>query len=386
MGIYGTPIELAPLVRVITRQAYEAGARFVDVMWNDDQLRLIRFQHAPRDSFDAFPAWRAQAAHEIAKAADAMLIVYAENLDLLAGQDPQLMATVLRTSAEHMGPVSALRSQGKMNWVAITAPVDGWTEKVFPDLSPEDGKARLWDTIFDICRVKEADPVSAWREHVDQLVARCDYLNRRQYATLELTAPGTDLIVGLPEGHVWRGGRITTQGGIDFVPNMPTEEIFTMPHKDRVEGVVTATKPLSYGGALIEGFSLSFCDGQVVEMEAEKGEESLQKLLETDEGTRRPGEVAMVPHSSSISQSGLLFYNALIDENASSHIALGRALKLSVKKGEGMSDAEFATLGGNNSLVHVDFMIGSGGMDVDGVTEGGAVEPVMRGGEWAFEV
>jgi aminopeptidase len=386
MGIYGTPIELVPLVRVITRQAYQAGARLVDVMWNDDQLRLARFQHAPRDSFDAFPAWRAEAALEIAQAADATLIIYAEDPGLLAGQDPQLKATALRTNAEHMGPVSTLRSQNKMNWLIITAPVDDWTEKVFPGLSLQEGTARFWDTIFDICRVKEPDPVAAWREHVDQLVAWCDYLNRKQYTALELTGPGTDLIVGLPQAHVWRGGRLTTQGGITFVPNLPTEEVFALPHKDRVEGVVTATKPLSYGGTLIEGLSLTFSDGQVVEMEAEKGEESLQNLLETDAGSRRLGEVALVPHSSPISQSGLLFYNILIDENASSHLALGRAFKFSIKNGEGLSDAEFAALGGNNSIVHVDFMVGSGEMDIDGVTDGGSVEPVMRAGEWAFEV
>jgi aminopeptidase len=385
-GLYGTPIELSPLVRVITRKAYEAGARLVDVMWNDDQLRLMRFQHAPRDSFEAYPAWRAEAAHEIAKAGDATLVIFAENPDLLAGQDPELMATALRANAEHVRPVSALLSQNRMNWLIITAPVDGWTEKVFPDLSPEDGKARFWDTIFDICRVKEADPVSAWREHVGQLVARCDYLNHKQYTALKLAAPGTGLTVGLPQGHVWRGGRLTTQSGISFTPNIPTEEIFTMPHKDRVEGVVTASKPLSYGGALIEGFSLTFSGGRVVELKAEKGEQGLQKLLETDEGASRLGEVALVPHSCPISQSGLVFYNILIDENASNHVALGRANKFSIENGEGMSDETFAALGGNDSLVHVDFMVGSGEMDVDGVSEGGAIEPVMRGGEWAFGV
>jgi aminopeptidase len=209
-------------------------------------------------------------------------------------------------------------------------------------------------------------------------------MNRKQYAALKLAAPGTDLTVGLPKGHVWRGGRLTTQGGISFTPNIPTEEIFTMPHKDRVEGVVTASKPLSYGGALIEGFSLTFSQGRVVDASAEKGEQGLQKLLETDEGARRLGEVALVPHSCPISQSGLLFYNILIDENASNHVALGRANKFSIENGEGMSDDEFAALGGNNSLVHVDFMVGSGEMDVDGVAEDGAVEAVMRGGEWAF--
>jgi len=379
------PLKLAPLVRLIGTKAYRVGARLVDVMWNDDQLRLIRFQHAPRDSFEEFPEWRANAAFEAAKAGDAVLGLFAENPDLLFEQDPELVATVFQTRAKHFKPFGDLQSKNAMNWTVVTAPVDGWMEKVFPDLPPDSRKARFWDTIFEICRVKQEDPVSAWRDHVNQLVARSDYLNHKRYAALKLTAPGTDLTVGLPKGHVWRSGRMTSQNGIDFTVNLPTEEIFTLPHKDKTEGVVTATKPLSYGGVLIEDFSLTFADGRVVKASAAKGEEVLRKLIETDEGASRLGEVALVPHSSPISQSGLLFYNTLIDENAANHIALGEALRFFMEGGEAKSDDEFAAAGGNLSLIHVDFMIGSGEMDVDGLTEGGAVEPVMRSGEWAFE-
>jgi aminopeptidase len=384
-GIYGTPIELAPLIRLIVAKAYQIGARLVDVLWNDDQLRLIRFQYAPRDSFEEFPTWRANAVYETAKAGDAVLAIIAANPDLLAEQDPELIATVQHTNFKHSEPTMDLLGKNAMNWTVITGPVDGWTEKVYPDLPPDRGKAQFWDTIFEICRIKQADPVSAWKDHVDRLDTRCDYMNQMQYAALKLTAPGTDLTVSLPKGHVWTGGRSTSQNGIDFIANIPTEEIFTMPHKDKTEGIVTATKPLSFGGSLIEDFSLTFSEGQVIEATAKKGEESLRKLLETDEGASRLGEVALVPHSSPISQSGLVFYSILIDENASNHIALGGAYKFSLENGEAMSDDEFAAVGGNDSLIHIDCMIGSGDMDVDGLMEDGTAEPIMRGGEWAFE-
>jgi aminopeptidase len=386
LGMYGTPLGLAPLVRLIVKRAYQVGARLVDVMWNDDQLRLIRFQHAPRDSFEEFPTWRADAAFEVAKAGDAVLVILAEDPGLLVQQDPTLITSVHQTSFKHTKPFSDLRGRNAMNWVVVTAPVDGWPDKVFPHLPPEDRTAQFWDTIFEICRVKQPDPVSAWKDHVNELGARRDYLNHKRYTALKLTAPGTDLMAGLPKGHVWRAARMTSQNGIDFTGNIPTEEVFTIPHKDKTEGVVTSTKPLSFGGTLIEDFSLAFSKGRVVQATASKGEESLHMLLETDEGARRLGEVALVPHSSPISQSGLLFRNVLIDENAASHMALGRALRFNIEGGEEMSDDQFAALGGNRSLIHIDFMIGSGEMDVDGLTEDGTSEPIMRSGEWAFEV
>jgi aminopeptidase len=385
-GMCGTPLELAPLVRLVTAKAYQAGARLVDVMWNDDQLQLIRHQHAPRDSFDEFPTWRADAACEIGEAGDAVLIFCAENPDLLAGQDPTLISTVHQTSFKETKAFAELRARNAMNWVVVTAPVEGWPDKVFPDLPADHRQARMWDTLFGICRVKEADPVSAWTDHVHDLVARRDYLNHKHYAALRLTGPGTGLMVGLPEGHVWAAARMTSQNGMEFTGNIPTEEVFTIPHKDRTEGIVTSSKPLSYGGSLIDEFTLTFSDGRVVEATAKKGEDTLRRLLETDEGVGRLGEVALVPHSSPISQSGLLFYNILLDENAASHIALGRGLRFNIEGGEAMSEDEFAAAGGNDSLVHLDFMVGSGKMNVDGLTEEGTVEPVMRRGEWAFDV
>jgi aminopeptidase len=385
LNIRLAPLELAPLVRLIVAQAYKVGARLVDVMWIDDQLRLIRFQQAPRDSFEEFPEWRANAAFEAGKAGDAILFFRAENPDLLGEQDPELVSTVFQTAVKHLKPFYDLWSRNAMNWTLITAPVDGWTEKVFPDLPPDSRKARFWDTIFEICRVKQPDPVSAWKDHVNELIARSNYLNHKQYTALKLTAPGTDLTVGLPRGHVWQSARMTSQGGIVFSANIPTEEIFTLPHKDKTEGVVTATRPLSHGGVLIEDFSLKFADGRVVKVSAAKGEEVLRKLIETDEGASRLGEVALVPHSSPISQSGLLFYNTLIDENAANHIALGEALRPFIEGGEAMSDDEFAAVGGNQSHIHTDFMIGSGEMDVDGLLEDVTAEPIMRSGEWAFE-
>jgi aminopeptidase len=382
---YGTPIELAPLVRLITKKAYQIGAKLVEVMWDDDQLRLIRFEHAPRDSFKEYPTWRTDYQYKLAKEGNAVLLFSAYNPDLLKGHDPELMATTFNTYLKHRTTFSELISKSVMNWVAVSAPVDGWTEKIFPDLPPESRKNKFWDTIFEICRVKQEDPIATWEEHIRQLSDRSNYLNQKQYSLLKLVASGTDLTIGLPKGHIWGSARFKSQNGIDFVGNIPTEEVFTTTHKNKTEGIVTATKPLSRG-VIIEDFSLTFSKGRVVEVTAKKGEEMLRKILETDDGAKRLGEIALVPHSSPISQSGLLFYNALIDENASSHIALGRGFRFAIENGKKMSDEEFSAIGGNISKMHIDFMIGSGEMDVDGINENGVVEPIMRNGEWAFKV
>jgi aminopeptidase len=289
-------------------------------------------------------------------------------------------------AAKNTAPIFDYMARNATNWLMISVPVPGWSAKVFPDIAPEAQNAKLWDTLFEICRVKHADPVAAWQDHVNQLAVTSDYLNRKQFTALRFTGPGTDLTIGLPAGHVWRSGCMTNAAGIPFTVNIPTEEVFTMPHKERTEGVVTATKPLSLGGGLVENFSVTFAGGRVVKITAERGEENVRQLLKTDEGASRLGEVALVPHSSPISQCGLIFYNILIDENASSHIALGHAYKFSLDKGETMSDEEFVVAGGNLSSVHLDFMIGSGEMDVDGLRDDGTPDPVMRGGEWAFEI
>jgi aminopeptidase len=386
LGTFGTPLELAPLVRLVTTKAYQAGARLVDVMWSDPHLHQIRYQHAPRDSFDQYPVWRADGAYEITKAGDAVLVLYAEDPDLLSGIDPDLVSAVHQTSFKHGKAFSELRGKNTNNWLIATAPVAGWPDKVFPHLPAAERTAAFWDTLFDICRIKQPDPVAAWNDHVQDLAARREYLNAKRYTGLRLTGPGTDLSIGLPQKHIWRAARMAAQNGIDFTANIPTEEVFTMPHKDQTEGVVAASKPLSYGGNLIEDFSLTFKAGRVVKATAAKGEEALHRLLDTDDGARMLGEIALVPHGSPISQSGLLFYNILIDENAANHIALGRALTFNLEGGETMSDDDLLAHGANKSLIHLDFMIGSGEMDVDGARSNGTAEPVMRNGEWAFEV
>jgi len=385
LGNLGTPIELAPLVRLIVAKAYQAGARLVEVLWNDDQLRLIRLQHAPRDSFDEFPTWRTDAATDIAEAGDACLVIYAEDPYLLDDQNPELVTRIRQTALKHSERFAEFQGRNALNWAAIAAPVEGWVDIVLPDVPTEDRTDMLWDMIFKMCRVDQEDPVSAWKDHIKDLVTRRDYLNHKQYDTLKLTAPGTDLSIGLPKNHIWGAAQMTSQNGIDFTANIPTEEVFTLPHFARTEGIVSSTKPLNYGGSLMDKFKLTFSEGRVVDAKCEVGEESLHKLLDMDEGARRLGEIALVPHSSPISQMERLFYNTLIDENAASHIALGRGYKFNLEGGEGMSNEDFASAGGNNSLVHVDFMIGSGDMDVDGLTEDGASEPIMRSGEWTFE-
>lgn len=384
--IVRAPLQTAPLVRLIAASAYRAGASLVDVQWRDDELTLIRFQEAPRDSFEQFPSWQAQALLEAAERGDAFLSIVADNPDLLKGQDPALVGIAQKTAARQYQPFQRLMARNATNWLVISAPIESWAAKVFPHEPPEQRETRLWEAIFRVCRLGQADPVAAWQAHVERLVATSDYLNHRRYAALKYRAPGTDLTIGLPDGHHWASGRVTSENGIAFIPNMPTEEVFTLPHRGQASGVVSSTRPLSLDGALIDDFSLTFAEGRVVDVRARSGESHLRRLIETDEGAGRLGEVALVPHSSPIAQSGLLFYNTLFDENAASHLALGRAYRFSLAGGEALSEEQFGAAGGNTSLIHTDFMIGSGQMDVDGVRQDGAAEPLMRAGEWAFEL
>ena len=378
------PVESAPLVRRIAASAYQAGARLVDVQWSDDALTLARFQYAPRDSFEEFPAWRTEALLRMAQQGDALLSIHAADPDLLKDQDPELVALAQRVNDIHMQPFRQYLMADKLNWSIISLPIASWAAKVFPTDPPETQIARLWETIFKICRADRVDPLAAWQNHTQHLAVRRDYLTARQYVALKYRAPGVDLTLGLPENHIWHSGQGQTESGIPFIANVPTEEVFTLPHKDKVNGLVSSSKPLSYSGVLIEDFSLTFVEGRVARVTAQKGEATLKKLVEMDEGAARLGEVALVPHSSPISQTGILFYNTLFDENASNHVALGRAYRFCLANGAAMSDEEFAAAGGNHSLAHVDFMIGSDQMDIDGLTRSGQAEPVMRAGEWAF--
>jgi aminopeptidase len=253
---------------------------------------------------------------------------------------------------------------------------------VFPDVEPANQTARLWDEIFRMCRVDGAAAAAGWQAHLEALEGRSATLNARRFCALQYRGPGTDLTIGLPDDHLWVSGRSVSLRGIRFAPNMPTEEVFTMPHKDRVDGVVRSSKPLSYGGVMIDDFTVRFAAGRVVEVSAAQGESVLRTMVASDEGAARLGEVALVPHSSPISQSGRLFYNTLFDENAASHVALGAAYRFTMNHADSMSDEAFAAAGGNRSMIHVDFMIGNGSLDVDGVLADGRSEALMRSGDW----
>lgn len=380
----GVALEAAPLVRRLVASAYRAGARRVDVIWGDAELTRTRFALAPADSFDEYPTWYSEALLRFIEQGGALLSIHARDPDLLAGQ-PEARVNAAQTAAwTELGPVLKIVSGNGTNWCVIAAPVEAWAAKVLPDRPASERTGLLWEQIFRTCRLDRPDPIAAWEEHLRGLAARSAYLNTRAYHALRFRGQGTDLTVGLPEGHVWKSGKARSAQGIDFTANLPTEEVFSMPHRARVEGHVRASKPLAYGGSLIEGIELIFEAGRVVRAEAATHAGVLRQLIATDEGAGRLGEVALVPHSSPISQSGLLFFNTLFDENAASHLAIGRAYKMNLRGGEALDDEAFAAAGGNSSLVHVDFMIGAADTDVDGLDAAGAAEPVMRAGEWAF--
>jgi aminopeptidase len=377
------PVESAPFTRLAVAAAYRAGARLVQVLWTDDAVDLARFRLAPRDSFDELPTAVPDALLRSGERADAVLAVHAADPTLLKDQDPALVAKTERARQAYLLPFSKKISGKEVNWCVVAAAIPSWAAHVFPDLPEASATRRLWDEILKSCRIDRPDPVAAWEAHIADLAARRELLDRKQYAALRFRGPGTDLTVGLPERHHWLGGRSETVGTrIPFVANLPTEEVFTTPHKDRVDGVVRATKPLAHAGKLVDGFEMRFERGRVVHVRAEKNQAVLEKLIETDEGAARLGEVALVPHGSPISASGILFYDTLFDENASCHVALGRSYRICVAGGEGMSDEEFARAGGNDSLTHVDFMIGGERVDVDAVGKDGSTEPLMRAGEW----
>ena len=378
----GASLEAAPLIRRIAVSAYRAGAPLVEVLWGDEELLLLRFQHAPRDSFGQFSEWLPRTLLEHVQHDHAVLSVYANDPDHLKDQNPDLITAVQQATSRAVREFREQISRNQINWTVVAAPGERWAAKVFADAPPGQQVPLLWDAIGRLCRLDHDDPIAAWERHLAELAARRDFLNAKRYTALKYTGPGTVLTIGLPEGHAWVAGRSFSQSGIEFAPNLPTEEVFTIAHREHVEGTVRSTKPLSYGGTLIEGFALRFEKGRVINSSAERGADVLRKLIETDDGAGRLGEVALVPHSSPISQSGRLFYNTLFDENAASHVALGSAYKFTLDGGETMDDDTFSRAGGNRSAIHVDFMIGSGELDVDGVLPTGTPEPLMRRGEW----
>lgn len=379
------PIEAADLMREIAKQAYEAGAPLVRVTYLDGQQDLIRALYASDDTLDTVDEEKVELNRVSLERGDALLRVSGSDPALMAPADPARVTRINRAERVAGQENSKLIQRSWMPWSIIAYAVPAWATKVFPDLSEDEAVSKLWDAIFAAIRADQPDPVAAWQQHLSTLEHARGHLQSRNFRALHLKAPGTDLRLGLADGHQWESGGMKSQkSGQFFVANMPTEEVFTAPHARQVDGVISSSKPLSYQGQLIDKFQLTFKDGAVVDAKAEVGQEVLDRLLDMDEGARRLGEIALVPDQSPISQSGLLFFNTLFDENAACHVALGRAYETTFRDGANRPLEELHAEGFNHSLVHVDFMFGSAELDVDGELPDGTLEPVMRGGAWAF--
>ncbi|PJI44629.1 MAG: aminopeptidase [Rhizobium sp.] len=377
------PIAALPLVRLITRHAYMAGAGLVTTFYADEETTLARYAHAPDESFDKASGWLYDGMAKAFEGGAARLAIAGDNPMLLSGQDPAKVARANKANSIAYKPALEHISNFDINWNICSYPNPSWAKLVFPDLPIAEAVGRLAEAIFAASRVNEADPIAAWAAHNAELRKRSGWLNGERFSALHFTGPGTDLTVGLADGHEWHGGASTAKNGVTCNPNIPTEEVFTTPHALRVDGHVSSTKPLSHQGTLIDNIQVRFEGGSIVEAKASKGEEVLVKVLDTDEGARRLGEVAVVPHSSPISASGILFYNTLFDENASCHIALGQCYSKCFLDGASLTPEQIKAQGGNASLIHIDWMIGSDKVDIDGIRADGAKVPVMRKGEWA---
>ena len=381
----GGPVESLDLLRRIAAKAYDLGAPHVHVEILDERMSLIRALHAQDETLDVADEERVAMVRAKIERGDAYLRVSGSDPDLMASADPARVARMTKAAGIAHRPVGDLVQRSHMPWSIVPYATSAWARKVFPDLPQEAAVAKLWDAIFAATRADRDDPVAAWEAHLAQLQRAHDHLDACGYVALHLRAPGTDLRLGLADGHRWEsGGSIAQVNGVRFVANMPTEEVFTAPHARRVDGTIASTKPLSYHGQLIDRFQLTFQDGAVVKAVAEQGQAALDKLLEFDDGARRLGEIALVPHQSPISESGILFFDTLFDENAACHVALGRTYETTLKDGTTRPLEELQADGFNQSFTHVDFMFGSEALDVDGERPDGSREPVMRGGAWAF--
>ncbi|WP_350343364.1 aminopeptidase [Proteinivorax tanatarense] len=381
--VINSPIECADFARTISVKAYEAGARDVFIRWSDEKSTKIRYEMANDEVFDEFPDWAKQQLNEYAEKGAAFLSIAASDPELMKDVNPKKISRQNKAGSIALEAYRTRLMSNKNVWCVASIPTEAWAKKVFPNVSVEKAVEKLWDAIFAAVRADQENPVEAWIEHQNNLNSRLQFLNENKFKSLKFkNSLGTDVVVELPKEHVWVGGGSKAPGGYDFIANMPTEEVFTMPKLDGVNGKVVSSIPLNYNGNLIDKFSLTFKDGLVVNYSAEKGEESLKELLDTDEGAKRLGEVALVPYDSPISNQNILFYNTLFDENASCHFALGKAYTGCVKDGDEMSKDELEKAGANDSLTHVDFMVGTEDLDIIGVKEDGEEIDVFNKGDF----
>ncbi|MBN1520637.1 MAG: aminopeptidase [Spirochaetales bacterium] len=383
--VLACPVECAEFAHRLVEEAYKAGAREVVMRWIDERVSRLTLDMADDAVFDEFPEWGKAFFNGYSKDGAAFLSIVASDPEIMKGADPKRMSRQVKARSSALEYFRNRQMSNQNSWCVGSVPSIAWARKVFPGKPDADAMALLWSSIFSAVRVTEDDPVHAWRDHQAALNKRLDFLNTKQFSELRYSnALGTELSVKLPKDHLWFGGGDPHPNGYVFVANMPTEEVFTMPHSAGANGKVVSSMPLSHNGNLINKFWFQFKDGLVVDYGAEEGLSVLKELMETDGGARRLGEVALVPHDSPISNQRILFYNTLFDENASCHFALGKAYPTCVKGGPDMSKEELAAAGANDSLVHVDFMVGSPDLSIDGVDASGAVTPVFRAGNFVI--
>ncbi|BDH63165.1 aminopeptidase [Lysinibacillus sp. PLM2] len=379
-------VDQAVLARLITKEAYELGAEKVIVKWADDEITKLHYVHQPTEVLTNIPPYEIEESEDhVLNHRVSRLSIISSDPGLLNEVDPTKIASYQSIMGKALHVQRKATQNNDLKWTVAAAAGAGWAAKVFPNLATtEEQVAALWDQIFKTCRVYEEDPIKAWDEHKKTLNEKAAKLNEIQFDALHYTAPGTDLTLGLPKNHIWVCAESYNPKGEEFIANMPTEELFTAPDTRRMDGVVRSTKPLSYAGTLIEGIEVHFKDGKIVDISAEKGDEAIKKLVFDNEGGTGLGEIALVPDPSPISQSGITFFNTLFDENASNHIAIGSAYPTTIQGGTTMSQDELRASGLNLSTVHVDFMIGSNQMDIDGIKQDGTSVPIFRNGDWAI--
>ncbi|WP_074413436.1 aminopeptidase [Streptococcus suis] len=378
-------VEQAELARLIVKEAYAHGAKEVLVNWLDDVIARERLVNVDVELLEQVHPQRITEMNYLLERKASRLVVLSEDPGAYDGVDPEKLSRNARALSQALNPMRQASQANKISWTLGAASGLEWAKKVFPNAtSDEEAVDLLWDQIFKTCRIYDEDPIKAWEEHEALLVAKAKVLNDEQFVKLHYTAPGTDLVLGMPKNHLWEAAGSINAQGEKFIANMPTEEVFTAPDYRVADGYVTSTKPLSYNGNIIEGIKVTFKDGEIVDVTAEKGDEVMKKLVFDNAGARGLGEVALVPDKSPISQSGVTFFNTLFDENASNHLAIGQAYAFSIEGGTEMSQEELKEAGLNRSDVHVDFMIGSNKMNIDGIREDGTRVPIFRDGEWAI--
>lgn len=377
-------IDASEFVHLIVEEAYKVGAVDVKVNYKDDRISQLKYQYEPDEFFEEVKQYDIDEKMDYLNRKAAFLSIVSSSPDSLKDADPKKISKAMQANGKAFKDYMVAVQSDRMSWCVASYPSAGWAKMMFPDLDEEAAVNKLLETILKTVRVDQEDPVKAWEEHDHLLHEKADYLNLKKYKALHYKSEGTDLTIELPTGQYWSGASSINSKGNSFVANMPTEEVFTAPHKNGVNGIVSNTLPLSYSGNIIDDFTLTFKDGEVVDYKAGVGQEILKSILETDEGAKRLGEVALVPVDSPISNMNTLFYNTLFDENASCHIALGSAYAFCIEGGKDMTPEALAENGLNDSTTHVDFMIGSKELSIDGILENGEKEPVFREGNWAF--